>query len=58
MQIHAAAGDIRAGHLSVWLSLYDKTRESELPEHLTRAWSALAHRIGRGLRHGLPQEGG
>jgi hemoglobin len=30
----------------------------ELPDHLAQAWSALAHRIGRGLSYGLPQGDG
>jgi hemoglobin len=57
MQVHAAAGDVRALHFPVWLSLFDAVLESELPRPLALAWSTLAHRIGRGLSYGLPQEG-
>jgi len=56
MQVHNAAGNVRAAHFPVWLSLFDATLEQELPEPLARAWSALAHRVGRGLSYGLPQQ--
>ncbi|KIT15729.1 group III truncated hemoglobin [Jannaschia aquimarina] len=56
MQVHVAAGDVRPGHFPVWLSLFDAALDRELPVPLARAWSALAHRIGRGLSYGLPQE--
>jgi hemoglobin len=54
MQVHAAAGDVHALHFPVWLSLFDTVLDEELPQPLAKAWSALAHRIGRGLRYGLP----
>ncbi|SMX48902.1 group III truncated hemoglobin [Maliponia aquimaris] len=58
MQVHLAAGNIGAAHFPVWLSLFDAVLERELPEPLAQAWSALAHRIGRGLSYGLPPEQG
>jgi len=58
MQAHMAAGDVKAQHFPVWLSLFDAVLEQELPQPLAQAWSALVHRIGRGLSYGLPQEGG
>ncbi|MCR8724234.1 group III truncated hemoglobin [Frigidibacter sp. ROC022] len=56
MQVHRAAGDVKARHFPVWLSLFDQVLEQELPPELAQAWSALAHRIGRGLSFGLPPE--
>lgn len=58
MQVHLAAGNVKAQHFSVWLSLFDAVLEDELPQLLAQAWSALAHRIGRGLSYGLPSESG
>ena len=58
MQVHKAAGDVKASHFPVWLSIFDAVLMQELPDHLAQAWSALAHRIGRGLSYGLPQGDG
>jgi hemoglobin len=58
MQVHMAAGNVRPAHFPIWLSLFDTVLEQELPQPLAQAWSALAHRIGRGLSYGLPQAGG
>ena len=58
MQVHMAAGNVKAEHFPVWLSLFDTVLENELPQPLAQAWSALAHRIGRGLSYGLPPESG
>ncbi len=58
MQVHQAAGNVRAQHFPVWLSLFDGVLDQELPPHLADAWSALAHRIGRGLSYGLPVDHG
>lgn len=57
MQVHKAAGDVKSAHFPIWLALFDTVLERELPADLAKAWSALAHRIGRGLSYGLPQEG-
>lgn len=57
MQVHMAAGNVKALHFPVWLSLFAAVLERELPQPLAQAWSALAHRIGRRLSYGLPQEG-
>lgn len=55
MQAHMAAGNVKRRHFAVWLSLFDSVLEQELPQPLAQAWSALAHRIGRGLSYGLAQ---
>lgn len=53
MQVHLATGDVRAAHFAVWLDLFDTTLHRHLPEAAALGWSALAHRIGGGLRMGL-----
>lgn len=58
MQVHMTAGNVKAQHFPVWLSLFDLVLTQELPQPLAQAWSGLAHRIGRGLSYGLPQESG
>jgi len=58
MQAHMAAGNVKAEHFPVWLSLFDAVLAQELPQPLALAWSTLVHRIGRGLSYGLPAEPG
>lgn len=58
MQAHVAAGNVKTQHFPVWLSLFDAVLEQELSPPLAQAWSALVHRIGRGLSYGLPQQDG
>ncbi|MDO5706368.1 MAG: group III truncated hemoglobin [Paracoccus sp. (in: a-proteobacteria)] len=53
MRVHMAAGDVKAGHFAPWLALFDETLRRVLPEDLAATWSALAHRIGAGLRMGV-----
>ena len=53
MRVHLAAGDVRPEHFSDWLALFDATLDRLLPEATAQAWSALAHRIGAGLRMGV-----
>ena len=53
MAVHKAAGNVRPGMFDPWLALFDATLTRELPPETAQAWSALAHRIGRGLRYGL-----
>lgn len=53
MQVHAAAANVHADHFTHWLSLFDEVLEDHLPTDIAKSWSALAHRIGRGLRLGL-----
>lgn len=58
MEVHKTAGNVRAKHFPVWLSLFDAVLDQELPPHAAHAWSALVHRIGRGLSYGLPVDDG
>ena len=53
MRAHMKAGDVRADHFPLWLALFDETLRRTLPPDAARAWSALAHRIGQGLRMGV-----
>lgn len=53
MAVHRAAGNVKAEHFAVWLAMFDAALKQELPADLAGAWSALAHRIGRGLQYGL-----
>ena len=53
MAVHKAAGNVRPGMFDAWLGLFDSVLRRELDPEQARAWSALAHRIGRGLRYGL-----
>lgn len=53
MRVHMAAGDVHAEHFAPWLMLFDETLRRTLPPDTAAAWSALAHRIGAGLRMGV-----
>lgn len=53
MRAHMQAGDVRADHFDVWLALFDGVLNDALPNETAAAWSALVHRIGRGLRMGV-----
>jgi hemoglobin len=53
MRAHMRAGDVRADHFPIWLALFDESLRRSLPHDTAQAWSALAHRIGRGLRMGV-----
>lgn len=53
MAAHVAAQDVRAPMFEVWLALFDAVLRRELRPEQAAAWSALARRIGRGLRLGV-----
>ena len=53
MMAHLAAGNVRPPMFDIWLGLFDSVLNRSLPAATARAWSDLAHRIGRGLRMGL-----
>ena len=53
MRTHMQAGDVKAEHFAPWLMLFDETLRRTLPDEAAQAWSALAHRIGAGLRMGV-----
>jgi len=53
--VHQAAGNVRPGMFDVWLGLFDSVLRRNLPAETAQSWSALAHRIGRGLRMGVSE---
>lgn len=55
MAVHMAAGDVHAPMFAVWLGLFDSVLKRTLPPATAEAWSALAHRIGRGMRMGIDE---
>ena len=57
MAVHKAAGNVRPGMFEVWLGLFDSVLRRELRPEQAASWSALAHRIGQGLRYGLVEPG-
>ena len=58
MQIHLQAGNVAAHHFVRWLALFDEVLMAVLPQETAQAWSALANRIGRGLKYGLQDQKG
>ena len=53
MRAHMLARNVAPGHFVPWLMLFDETLRRTLPDEAAQAWSALAHRIGAGLRMGV-----
>lgn len=53
MQAHINAGNVQPEHFVRWLSLFDETLAKEISGPQRDQWSALAHRIGRGLSLGV-----
>lgn len=53
MAAHKSAGNVRPGMFEPWLGLFDGVLRKNLSAESAAAWSALAHRIGLGLRSGL-----
>jgi hemoglobin len=53
LAVHRAAGNVRLGMFEVWLGLFDSVLRRELLVDTAGQWSALAHRIGRGLMFGM-----
>lgn len=52
---HRDAGNVRPGMFETWLALFDAVLARELRPDQARAWSALAHNIGRSLRAGVSE---
>lgn len=53
MMAHREAGNVRPGMFAPWLELFDAVLKRTLAPDTAAQWSALAHRIGLGLRYGL-----
>lgn len=52
---HQRAGNVRPGMFEVWLGLFDSVLRRNLAPETAAQWSALAHRIGQGLRYGVTE---
>lgn len=52
-KVHGEREAVEPEHFAVWLALFDEVLKEKLPPELAEAWSALAHRIGRGLKMGV-----
>ena len=52
-QIHSMRPMIKPAHFEIWLGLFDEVLNDVLPADLAKSWSAIAHRIGAGLRMGV-----
>lgn len=53
MMVHSGISTIKPQMFTRWLDLFDDTLAQELSAEIAAQWSALAHRIGRGLRMGV-----
>ncbi len=51
--MHSMRPMIKPAHFAIWLGIFDEVLAESLPEDLAKSWSALAHRIGAGLRIGV-----
>ena len=50
---HQMREGVMPEHFAVWLDLFDEVLYEKLTKEQADAWSALAHRIGQGLRMGV-----
>lgn len=57
MMAHRRAENVMPEHFAVWLGLFDTVLRETLPPGPAAEWSALAHRLGRGLRLGVGDVG-
>jgi hemoglobin len=55
MAAHLAAGNVKSQHFPRWLAIFDEILIQELSPPVAASWSALAHRIGRGLSFGVSE---
>ncbi len=54
-KVHSEREAIEPEHFAVWLALFDEVLKENLRPEQAESWSALAHRIGRGLKMGVVQ---
>lgn len=57
MMAHRRAGNVEARHFPLWLATFDAVLGETLAPAAAAGWSALAHRIGQGLRQGVEDVG-
>lgn len=55
MRAHMDAGNVRPAHFESWLTLFDEVLKTQISSPQREQWSALVHRIGRGLSFGLSE---
>lgn len=55
MRVHMEAGNVKPTHFYDWLALFDDVLKSRVSSPQREQWSALVHRIGRGLSFGLTE---
>lgn len=53
MRTHLMTPEVKAPLFTDWLALFDQVLKAELAPELAEGWSAIAHRIGRGMRIGV-----
>lgn len=53
MRAHLQVSTIEPHHFDLWLDLFEETAHSCLETHKAACFTALARRIGRGLRMGI-----
>lgn len=53
MQAHVTNGEVRPEHFPLWLETFHATARDVLPAEKAARMSALADRVGQGLRWGL-----
>ena len=51
--MHSMRPMIKPEHFAIWLGVFDEVLDEVLPADTAASWSALAHRIGAGLRMGV-----
>lgn len=51
--MHSMRPMIKPEHFAIWLGVFDEVLGEVLPVDTAASWSALAHRIGAGLRIGV-----
>ena len=57
MMAHRRAQNVEAAHFPQWLAAFDEVLKQTLSPQAAAGWSALAHRIGQGLRMGVEDIG-
>ncbi|WBL32653.1 group III truncated hemoglobin [Sinirhodobacter sp. HNIBRBA609] len=57
MIAHRRAQNVEAAHFPQWLAAFDEVLKETLSPQAAAGWSALAHRIGQGLRMGVEDIG-
>ncbi len=54
-QVHMARPEVMGEHFPMWLDLFEEAARDVLTPQQAEAWTALARRIGDGMRIGIEQ---